>query len=227
MSLAPPRRYARAGPFSIKVFERMKMRGFVAEVAVLIAVATVAPTAANASEEAAAAAFETMSFQDKLIVCAACHGAKGISEMPGTPSLAGQPVNFTEYQLIFFRYDQRRNEAMTPYGRPLTDEDIQKFGAYFAALPPPPAAPDNDPTATKAGKDLENGHCEVCHLRTGKGDTPRLDGQREDYFVKAMQDYKGGVRSGRGLGVMPEIADGMSDAEMRELAHYFAVQTGH
>jgi cytochrome c553 len=42
-----------------------------------------------------------------------------------------------------------------------------------------------------------------------------------------MQDYRGGVRSGRGLGIMPEIADGMSDDEMRELAHYFAVQTGH
>jgi len=202
------------------------MRGFVAGVPVLIATATMAPAAANASEDAAAA-FETMSFQDKLTVCAACHGAKGISEIPGTPSLAGQPVNFTEYQLIFFRYEQRKSEAMAPYAQPLTDDDIKKFGEYFAALPPPPGEPDKDLALTKAGKDLENGHCEVCHLRTGKGDTPRLDGQREDYFVKAMQDYKSGARNGRGLGVMPEIADGMSDAEMRELAHYFAVQTGH
>ena len=202
------------------------MRGFVAGVTVLIAAATVA-AAANASEDAAAAAFEAMSFQDKLAVCAACHGANGVSAVPGTPSLAGQPVNFTEYQLIFFRYEQRKDAAMSPYGAPLTDEDIQKFGEYFAALPPPPAAPDNDPALTKAGKDLDNGHCEVCHLRTGKGDTPRLDGQREDYFVKAMQDYKNGARNGRGLGIMPELADGMSDAEMLELAHYFAVQTGH
>jgi cytochrome c553 len=207
----------------------MNMRGFVAGVAALIAAATVAPAAANASDDAAAAAaaFEAMSFQEKLAVCAACHGADGVSQIPGTPSLAGQPVNFTEYQLIFFRYDQRKDETMTPYGRPLTDDDLKKFGDYFAALPPPPAAQDNDPALTKAGKDLDNGHCEVCHLRTGKGDTPRLDGQREDYFVKAMQDYRSGARNGRGLGVMPEVADGMSDAEMRELAHYFAVQAGH
>jgi cytochrome c553 len=205
----------------------MNMRGFVAGVTVLIAAATAAPVAASASEDAAAAAFEAMSFQEKLTVCAACHGANGVSEIPGTPSLAGQPVNFTEYQLMFFRYDQRKDEVMTPYGHPLTDQDIQRFGEYFVSLPPPPAAPDNDLALTKAGKDLDNGHCEVCHLRTGKGDTPRLDGQREDYFVKAMQDYKSGARNGRGLGVMPEIADGMSDAEMRELAHYFAVQTGH
>ncbi len=203
------------------------MRGFVAGVTVLIAAATVAPAAANASEDAAAAAFEAMSFQDKLAVCAACHGANGISEIPGTPSLAGQPVNFTEYQLIFFRYDQRKSEAMAPYAQPLTDDEIKKFGEYFTALPPPPAAPDNDPAATKAGAELENGHCKSCHTPTGQGDVPRLDGQREDYFVKAMQDYKSGARSGRGLGVMPEIADGMSADEMRILGHYFAVKTGH
>ena len=42
-----------------------------------------------------------------------------------------------------------------------------------------------------------------------------------------MQDYKIGARNGRGLGVMPEIADGMTDEEMRNLGHYFAVKTGH
>ena len=94
------------------------MRGFVAGVVVLIAAATVAPAATNASEDTAAAAFEAMSFQDKLAVCAACHGANGISQIPETPSLSGQPINFTEYQLIFFRYDQRKGEAMSPYARP-------------------------------------------------------------------------------------------------------------
>jgi len=94
-------------------------------------------------------------------------------------------------------------------------------------LPPPPAAPDNDSALTKAGKDLDNGNCEICHLRTGKGDTPRLDGQREDYFIKAMSDYRDNLRAGRGLGAMGEVAYSLSDAETRELAHYFAVQPGY
>ena len=203
---------------------------FVGGLAKLLAALAIAPAAAGdqkASDNSAEAAFKAMSFQDKLTACLACHGANGVSTAEGVPSLAGQPINFTEYQLIFFRYDQRKNDAMTPYGHALTDEEIKKFGEYFAALPPPPAAPDNDPALTKAGKDLDNGHCEVCHLRTGKGDTPRLDGQREDYFIKAMHDYRDNLRFGRGLGAMNEIAYGMSDAEMRELAHYFAVQPGH
>ena len=146
----------------------MKMRGFVAAVAVLIAAATVAPAAANAGEDAAAAAFEAMSFQDKLAVCAACHGANGISQIPGTPSLAGQPVNFTEYQLIFIRYDQRKVEAMALYTHAMTDDDIVAFGKYYLGLPPPPPAPDNDPASTKTGKELENGHCKSCQPRPAK-----------------------------------------------------------
>ena len=42
-----------------------------------------------------------------------------------------------------------------------------------------------------------------------------------------MHDYKDSLRTGRGLGAMNEVADSLSDAEMRELAHYFAVQPGH
>lgn len=148
---------------------------FVGGVALLLAALAIAPAVAEdlkASDNPVEAVFKAMSFQDKLATCLACHGANGVSATEGVPSLAGQPVNFTEYQLIFFRYEQRKDPVMTLYGRPLTDEEIQKFGDYFAALPPPPAAPDNDPALTKAGKDLDNGNCEICHLRTGKGDTP-------------------------------------------------------
>jgi cytochrome c553 len=203
---------------------------FVIGAAALVAALMVVPAVAqgqNASDNAAAADFKAMSFENKLAVCLACHGEKGISEAEGVPSLAGQPPNFTEFQLIFMRYGGRKNAAMAPYAQALTDDEIQKVGDYFAALPPPPGAPDNDPTETKAGAALDNGHCEICHLRTGHGDTPRLDGQREDYLIKSMHDYKDSLRYGRGLGAMNEIAVTLSDAEISELAHYFSVQTGH
>ncbi len=206
------------------------MRCFAGRVVALVAALLIAPAVAQdqkASEDGAQADFKAMSFENKLAVCLACHGAKGVSEAEGVPSPAGQPVNFTEYQLIFMRYGQRKNEAMARYAQALTDDDIQKFGEYFAALPPPPGAPDNDPGETKAGATLDNGHCEICHLRTGQGDTPRLDGQREDYLIKSLHDYKDNLRYGRGLGAMNEIAATLSDAEIRDLAHYFSVQAGH
>ena len=213
------------------------MRCFVAGMAALIAAAAIAPgtakasddaaAAAKASEDAVGAAFEAMSFKDKVAICAACHGAAGVSELPGTPSLAGQPVNVLEYQLLFMHYDQRKCEVMAPYTHAMTNDDVKALGEYYAALPPPPGAQDTDPALTAAGAKLNNGHCESCHTPTGQGDTPRLDGQREDYLVKSLEDYKNGLRSGRGLGVMPEVAYGLSEDEMHELAHYFAVKTGH
>src|SRR5262249_677104 len=36
----------------------------------------------------------------KAEACATCHGPDGNSTVPGTPSLAGQPVYFTHWQLI-------------------------------------------------------------------------------------------------------------------------------
>jgi cytochrome c553 len=206
------------------------MRCFVVGVVALVAALLIAPAAAQdkkASDDSAAADFKALSFENKLAVCLACHGEKGVSEAEGVPSLAGQPPNFMEFQLIFMRYGGRKNAAMAPYAQALTDDEIQKFGDYFAALPPPPGAPDNDAAETKAGATLDNGHCEICHLRTGQGDTPRLDGQREDYLIKSLHDYKDNLRFGRGLGAMNEIAVSLSDAEIRDLAHYFSVQTGH
>ena len=35
--------------------------------------------------------------------CAGCHGADGISQMPLTPSLAGQSDEFVQWQLVYFR----------------------------------------------------------------------------------------------------------------------------
>jgi cytochrome c553 len=203
---------------------------FVGGVAALLAALAIAPAAAQDEKGNAASAeadFKALSFQDKLNVCLSCHGPNGVSSAEGVPNLAAEPVLFIEFQLIFFRYDQRKSDVMAPFAHTLTDEEVQKFAGYFAALPPPPPAQDNDPALTKAGAALDNGHCEACHLRTGKGDTPRLDGQREDYFVKAMGDYRNNLRFGRGLGAMNEAAYSLSDAEVKALAHYFAVEPGH
>jgi len=35
--------------------------------------------------------------------CAACHGADGVSQIELTPSLAGQPDEFVQWQLVYFR----------------------------------------------------------------------------------------------------------------------------
>jgi cytochrome c553 len=51
---------------------------------------------------------------------------------------------------------------------------------------------------------------------------PRLANQREDYLLKALRDYKQGVRVGYGSASMPEAVATLSDEDLVALAHYLA-----
>ncbi len=64
--------------------------------------------------------------------CMMCHGDNGLSSMPGTPSLAGQPETYLASQLRQFRDGKRHNEVMNVIAKPLSDADIDNVSAYFA-----------------------------------------------------------------------------------------------
>lgn len=64
--------------------------------------------------------------------CTMCHGDNGISKMPGTPSLAGQPEIYLVSQLKQFRDGQRHHEQMNVIAKTLTNDDIEKVAAWFA-----------------------------------------------------------------------------------------------
>ena len=163
---------------------------------------------------------------EKAVSCTPCHGEGGISQMPQIPSLAGQPDLFLQWQLIFFRSGTRKNEAMQPIVDQLSNEDIRNLGAYFASLPPPPpAAEDASPALAEAGAKAAAGRrCAACHTDTYAGTkaTARLASQREDYLVKALKDYKAGVRSGGGMAAMADVAYPLGEEEIAALAHYLA-----
>ncbi len=54
------------------------------------------------------------SIKEKAAQCTPCHGEAGISEAENTPSLAGQPDQYLQWQLVFFRSGSRKNEVMQP-----------------------------------------------------------------------------------------------------------------
>jgi cytochrome c553 len=43
-----------------------------------------------------------------------CHGPGGISQTAETPSLAGQPAAFLQWQLVLFRSGNRKSPVMQP-----------------------------------------------------------------------------------------------------------------
>lgn len=160
--------------------------------------------------------------------CAGCHGANGVSQTPLTPSLAGQPDEYIQWQLVYFRSGARKNEIMGPIAKALNNEDIRNLGAYYASLksPKPEAMTDPDPLARDGGKLAAQQHCGSCHADdfAGYRSSARLASQREDVLLKALRDFKSGKRVGGGVASMPDVVFGLSDDDMRALAHFMATR---
>jgi cytochrome c553 len=172
---------------------------------------------ANAADE---------SVKEKAALCTPCHGETGISQTENTPSLAGQPDLYLQWQLVFFRSGSRKNEIMQPTAEQLSNEDVRSLGAYFASQSPPKASePDDNPELSKKGAQAAAGRrCASCHTDTfaGTKGVARLADQREEYLTKALHDYKSNLRVGGGVAAMADVAYSLSDEEIEALAHYLA-----
>ena len=163
----------------------------------------------------------------KAATCIACHGPDGISQQPETPSLAGQPEGFLQWQLVFFRSGTRKSPVMQPMASGLTDDDIRGLAAYFFAQKPPSPEINGDAESAMydVGRRVAQQHrCASCHKDdyAGSQATARTANQREDYLLKALREFKAGKRTGGGVAAMADVVYPLGDDELRALAHFMA-----
>ena len=88
-----------------------------------------------ASTFAAAAADPAAGKARATTVCAACHGANGISVANHIPNLAGQRSGYLVSQLRAFKDASRKHDVMTPIATQLAADDMTNIAAYFAVQP--------------------------------------------------------------------------------------------
>jgi len=72
---------------------------------------------------------------EKAQVCAACHGADGVSPSPMWPSLAGQHRDYLVATLRAYRDGERKDPVMSGQAAMLSDQDIEDLAAFYAAHP--------------------------------------------------------------------------------------------
>src|SRR5688572_20119049 len=163
--------------------------------------------------------------QDRLQLCAACHGPDGNSVNPQLPSIAGQPKLFLENQLILFREELRRSDQMLPVVKGMKDTEIIKLAEHFSKQPAKVMETGTaDAKLMKIGAERGKAlRCNVCHLSdySGQNQIPRLAGQREAYLEAEMRAYRDGKRTG-GDTIMAAALYGVSDADIKALAHYLS-----
>jgi cytochrome c553 len=108
-----------------------------------------------------------------------------------------------------------------------TDDDLRNFADAIGKLPPPPAAADaTDPARMARGQALAHQYrCTVCHSPNlaGRDNVPRIAGQREDYLLKTMREYKSNARPGYDAS-MGDVLQPMADADILDLAYFAARQ---
>jgi cytochrome c553 len=93
----------------------------------LTAILFIAPFSQAADVEAGRAKVAT--------VCAACHGAMGVSVSETIPNLAAQRAGYIENQLKALKEGARKAPIMNAIAAQLSAEDMANVAAYFASLP--------------------------------------------------------------------------------------------
>ncbi len=151
--------------------------------------------------------------------CGGCHGDLGVSGNPATPSLAGQDAEYFVDALKAYKGGKRSDDTMKSLAAALDDKTMKNLAAYYANLQPQPP---------KAKKPLTTAEwvqrCDRCHGVNGNSTDPRLPAlaaQRADYMDKVLHAYQKGERKNTSMAAM---SSGLSDAEIENLATYYAQQ---
>ena len=171
--------------------------------------------------------------QEKSIVCAACHGPKGVSVNPIWPSLAGQHATYLIKQLRNFKKNEgRANPTMAPFVAPLNEQDIADLAIFYAKQPQPEGITPKK--YLSRGEQLYRGGdftkqitaCIACHGPKGTGNAqagfPVLSGQHAAYSILQLQAFKEHKRSNDLNSIMRDISARMSNDDMAAVANYMA-----
>lgn len=164
--------------------------------------------------------------------CAKCHGDHGVSEEDDTPSLAGMGASYTFKQLYQYKTEARDNRTMRKQVRRLSVEDMAHISAYYAALKGEPmqGAPTRQqvPDLVIYGDDSRYLiACDFCHGPKGRGyghEGPRIGGQKIQYLLDTMTEFREGDRANDHFGRMRFIATQLTEEEIESIVAYYAAK---
>jgi cytochrome c553 len=183
-------------------------------VAVALAIASgVCAVAANAQD-----------IEEKVQICASCHGDDGKPIDKTIPAIWGQQQGYIYIQLRDFKRGDRRNDIMQPIASSMEREDMLAIAEYFSKKRWPdlgqPRAPKE--IANRALRANSSIGCTGCHLDQFQGDgtVPRLAGMSRDYLTKTMADFRTRAR-GNNPG-MSDLMLATAPEDMAALAEYLS-----
>ena len=162
--------------------------------------------------------------EEKVQICASCHGDDGKPIDKSIPAIWGQQQGYIYIQLRDFKRGDRRNDIMQPIASSMEREDMLAIAEYFSKKRWPdlgqPRAPKE--IANRALRANSSIGCTGCHLDQFQGDgtVPRLAGMSRDSLMKAMEDFRTRAR-GNNPG-MSDLMLATAPEDMAALAEYLS-----
>jgi cytochrome c553 len=162
--------------------------------------------------------------------CEACHSKDGDSTRRDVPRLNGQQKEYILDRLREFRDPTRNsphaNQMMWQNATRISDAEAAALADYFSRKMPASASGFGS-LADIGGKIFHEGDkpgiaaCSVCHGLDGegRGSTPRLAGQKEDYLINQLDAFMLTARFGS---PMNHHAWDMTQEQMRAIAAYLS-----
>ena len=170
--------------------------------------------------------------KEKTALCMGCHGPDGNSVNVIWPRLAGQNEAYILKQLQDFKSGKRVDPTMQGMVMTLSDTDMVNVAAYYASQTP--TAANYDEALVAKGQDIYRGGitetavaaCMGCHSPNGSGNAPAaypaLKSQHPEYIAIQLQKFKDGSRANDAGKMMRNVANRMSEAEMKAVSAYVA-----
>ncbi len=164
--------------------------------------------------------------------CETCHGPAGNAPIPGmmAPKLAGLDALYIIKELNDFKHGRRIFDAMNGLAKGLSEAEIRADAEYFAAQIRTPDEVTDKALAQRGEAIIQHGildqavpACANCHNDgvTGTFRYPRLAGQKPDYVLNQLMNFKSGQRH-NDFGYMSRVAMRLTDGEMKAVAEYIS-----
>ena len=152
-------------------------------------------------------------------MCRTCHGIDGYAAIPIAPHIGGEPTEYLEAQLMAFKTGQREHEMMSVVTAGLTAQQISDVAAWYGSHTAVATLPEGvmEEEAPQA--------CVSCHGANGISqllDAPNLAGETNIYIDTQLKAFKRGNRQHE---IMSGVAAELTDAEIREIADWYAAVT--
>ncbi len=175
---------------------------------------------------------------DPVAVCSRCHGVDGTGSATGgeSPNLTIQNSDYLSKALRSYADGGRKSGFMQPIASQLSDEQIDRLGAWYAGLPQRSVVePEVEAQAMDRGrkialeglKTFAAPACATCHESKGgeRIGAPRINGQSDTYLRRQLTTMRDGDRGTTGgWNPMPAVAHYLTDSDIGAVSAYYAAQ---